>query len=433
MPSLVPIRVFVGHSDDDQIKPTRGREYPLRTEAHRLLQDDLLLETRIVPLEQRGGDLREKVLSSIAESHYFLLILTPASIRRPWVNFEIGAASYSLGSRIASEQEMGDRRQRFFILMPSRGCPQPEFVRGLVSFLWKEGSRTRPLAENLDKKGHHLHLQWPPGVLRTDCVRSRLGSQLLADVFRGKLPSVRTTSGRMSGEEYERWLNAFASWSCGSFLAISRQPLLYWWQGDGLTYRRNLERLRVLSPRIHRLTIWNKILDALPPRKAWNGLPRTRVARTVGRPATHSYCCDLSFTLDMLIGFAHDCHDPIEEAAYAFHCAVKDLLPRRWQEMLIYNNKHVIKAAAVQSAAIRYELASFNDSEAQKLIDLFDLARRKSPRVGWATLRPSFRVPGAGRILRDFVLPLSRRHDERCPHGRTYAPPPIVSHLWSTL
>src|SRR5262245_43205966 len=79
-----PYRVFVSHGSDDTYI------------VHRHLQQDIEKSGALVFVDagalQYGDDFRNIILEELGRCDELLVLLTPSSIRRPWVLAEIGAA-----------------------------------------------------------------------------------------------------------------------------------------------------------------------------------------------------------------------------------------------------------------------------------------------------------------------------------------------------
>lgn len=412
----VPIIVFVAHTMNDKL--TDGTH--LYFDAKALLEEDLRVESVIVPEDSTGGDLIDKVLDNLQRSDYFLVLLTRAAIGQPWVCFEFGVARKAVASSnrpvLRNDKE---RLRRFVLLVPKLNQQWPGFCDQLIQIQWEKNAGVDPTTETLD--GRKLKCTWNSGV-RNEHVRAELGRRLLTGVFGGNLEHIVATHGRFPRSLYDLWLDAFAAWSRGDLFAVSRQPLTYWWKGDGLSYRETLKTLLPNRGRITRLTVWEKPEDAFPIADCAQ-FDDSMIARGAGRQEGFRYCCEEAKVYDMLYGFQVDCHDSVDDACYALLPTVCDRIPAGWEELLQYENQFVIKARGVLEETVTYELRYAREDEAgERFFSLHRAAKNeKKPIVSDVTLPNGLRIPGAGRIS-GFLEAIRQHHDSRCSQGHIILP-----------
>jgi hypothetical protein len=92
-PLLVPYRVFLSHSGND----TYLCENFFRPKIEHAGATLFLDSGKIL----YGDDFRKIIFSELAGCHELLILLTPASLSRPWIFAEMGA-SLALGKRVCA-------------------------------------------------------------------------------------------------------------------------------------------------------------------------------------------------------------------------------------------------------------------------------------------------------------------------------------------
>jgi hypothetical protein len=81
---MKPYRVFFSHGGEDTFMVAQFLQPKLQSAGAHVFVDAGELEY--------GDDFRATILAELARADELLVLLTPSSIRRPWVSAEIGAA-----------------------------------------------------------------------------------------------------------------------------------------------------------------------------------------------------------------------------------------------------------------------------------------------------------------------------------------------------
>lgn len=340
------IRVFLSHSSSDTILNKNGTEVQLVEYAKSLLERELLLEAVIRENITKGESLRKSILDMISRCDYQIVLVTPAMMNSHWAIFEFGAGLAGLGSKLMGFPS-GKRRERVLTLTEETSFQQSqekgkEIFEGLSHIFWKHGVGSIRI-QNLKKSSS----SWEFTLLGGENVLSRLRSMLLLDTFTGMNGSalghlINKPECEVSWKEYVKWLEVFNAWTESHIFAVSREPLKYW-LSDARRYRERIQRNIEKGLRVKRLSLWSSENDIIPSYVSDDA--QKDLWRSVGRTGEPRYECSLCITYDLLWLFLIQCHNPIDDAYYAFMQVLKGYSwISEFKECLVYEGQYVLTA-----------------------------------------------------------------------------------------
>lgn len=348
-----PIAVFVTHANTDVWDEKERLAF--HKIATRFLEDELRLESRVREEDKSGGPLRESILDMISRSDYHIILLTPASLSRPWVIFEFAAGLCHLGCCLKESPIKDDDRPGRVILVVEKNKnysngdeDEAEALAVYQNFLWISWTaKDRP--RNEKKLGRKkTQSVWKQRFADDPEFRHNIQRKLLQDTFKGQNADALghepdKPEGTFSWRDYETWLETFSAWTSANVFALSRERLKYWLL-EGGEYRAMLRHRIANRLTVERLTLWSGTEDLVDDWTKQNEADKV-LWETVGRQGWPRYGCSLCRTHDLLWLFLNDCHDRQEHALYSFQtpaCAFQRL--HSLQELLIYDEEFVLTA-----------------------------------------------------------------------------------------
>lgn len=143
----MPVRVFVSHSHEDRVLSRAVRR--LLFDSLGLKDDEVLVTSDASTGLDQGSKIHEELLKAARSAEVFIMLITPASGDRPWLNFEGGAAD-SLDKRV------------YVLKHPAAAMPATMAHRKATSI-----DNDGELAALIEAIRSDLGIETPPGIAKT--------------------------------------------------------------------------------------------------------------------------------------------------------------------------------------------------------------------------------------------------------------------------